>query len=523
MNNPIGLLARIFRRSESPNAVIANLFTQAIGRPLMVHPGMGEQLIGAYMRGAVDTRADGSGMIVDAAGSTETKGNRIAVFNISGPLADRPQPGLCDDGPLSYEAIRESFDAAMADDSIGAVIFRMRSPGGMVDGCFDLTDHVFASRGSKPIVAVVDNMAYSACYALAAACDQVWVSRTGGVGSVGVVAYHVDQSAYDAKEGIKVTFMHAGARKVDFSPHVALSEEAYNREMEVINEMYGLFTNSIARYRAINFEDVVATEAGTFNGQAAIDIGFATHLGTFRDALASVAASIAGEDVAGGEAAESDIAAVEGKSASGSLIELKVLPENPTAEDIAAARIELAKAFEMANGDAAAVALLEAIRTDLDAVEAKGRLIAMAENYSKELEKIDEEAEQIQAARAAARSQVLAAVMAATLRDDLKLALLEESAGVTPETVAARIDHARAVADLCAAAGLRGVEADYVKQNTKIDVVRAQLIEAKAEDGPEIITTIPDSALQSPGKLSSSDIYSRRREAAAGLASTQRQ
>src|SRR5690606_35901150 len=101
------------------------------------------------------------------------------IINVVGGLVSKPQPGLCDDGPANYQGIRAAFDEAMADDSVGAIVFKLESPGGMVSGCFDLTDHIHASRGHKPIVAVVDDYAYSAAYAIASACDEIWVSRTG--------------------------------------------------------------------------------------------------------------------------------------------------------------------------------------------------------------------------------------------------------------------------------------------------------------------------------------------------------
>lgn len=289
MTSPVLVLNRLFRGSGANNPVIAALHTHAIGRPLMVHPEIGAQLIQAYMSGAVEGVGEPLMSADVPPAGTKPKGPQVAVLNISGPLVDRPQPGLCDDGPLSYEAIREAFDRSMVDASVSAVVFRLRSPGGMVDGCFDLTDHIHASRGSKPIYAVVDNMAYSAGYAVAAACDEIYVSRTGGVGGVGVFSYHVDITDATAKDGVKVTLIYAGARKVELSPHVQLSDAAKAREQSVINSMYDLFTASVARYRGLKVKAVVATEAGTFNGQAAIDAGFATKLGTMRDALAALA------------------------------------------------------------------------------------------------------------------------------------------------------------------------------------------------------------------------------------------
>lgn len=326
MSNPMKLLARMFRRSESP--VVASLFTHAIGRPLLVHPQIGEQLISAYMQGAVDAPDPIMGAVDQNAPSAREK-SRVAILNITGPLVDRPQPGLCDDGPLSYEAIRDAFDRSMADDSVTAIVMRMRTPGGMVDGCFDLTDHIHASRGTKPIIAVVDNMAYSAGYAIASACDDIWVSRTGGVGSVGVYGFHIDQTEFDAKMGVKVELIFAGDHKVEFSPHVKLSDEARAREQAVVDDMYSMFTSAVAKYRGMAVADVVATQAGTYNGQAALDVGFATHLGTLRDALATLAES--DEDKAARVAAEQERDRVASRAAAAQAVVAANLPADLTA------------------------------------------------------------------------------------------------------------------------------------------------------------------------------------------------
>lgn len=421
MNNPIGLLGRLFRRSEMPHPVISSLFTQAIGRPLMVHPEIGAQLIESYMRGAVES-AEPIMALDSASSASRDKPRGVAVLNISGPLVDRPQPGLCDDGPLSYEAIRDAFDASMADDSVTAIIMRMRTPGGMVDGCFDLTDHIAASRGKKPIVAVVDNMAYSAGFAIAAACDEIYVSRTGGVGSVGVFGYHVDQTELNAKMGLKVTLIYAGDHKVEFSPHVSLSDEAMAREQAVIDDMYQLFTSSVARYRGMDLDKVVSTQAATFNGQAAIDAGFATRLGTMRDALQALA--------------ESD------------------------------------------EQRAARAAQSEQVRAEAD------------------------------------RAVAAQAIVASGAAPDIVAALLEPEAAITADTVEARVAHARAVIDLCVAAGDRSLAKEYIVNNTNIEIVRRQLLEVKAEDGPEIVTTAPVSGEKSRGQMASlhpTTLYNARR------------
>jgi ClpP class serine protease len=129
-------------------------------------------------------------------------------------------------GGTSYDSIREEFQAALADPSVGAIVFDIDSPGGEVSGCFDLVDEIFNARGIKPISAIVNEMAYSAAYAIASAADKVILPRTGGVGSVGVICVHMDQSQYDANVGVKFTPIFAGSHKGDFTPHAPLSTSA---------------------------------------------------------------------------------------------------------------------------------------------------------------------------------------------------------------------------------------------------------------------------------------------------------
>lgn len=77
----------------------------------------------------------------------------------------------------------------------------------------------------KPIWAVANDAAFSAAYAIAAA-QRVIVTETGGVGSIGVIALHIDQSVQDANDGYRYTAITAGSHKNDFSPHEPLSDVA---------------------------------------------------------------------------------------------------------------------------------------------------------------------------------------------------------------------------------------------------------------------------------------------------------
>lgn len=174
-----------------------------------------------------------------------------------------------------YASIGQMFVEAVNDPEVRAIAMHVNSPGGEVSGCFDLAETIYKMRDLKPIVAILDDCAYSAAYALACAADRIVVPRTGGVGSIGVITMHVDVTAALEKWGIKVTTVQYGDRKSDSYPTTPLSEEARARIQKDIDVMGEMFVELVARNRGIAADKVRATEAGCFLGAAGVDQGLA--------------------------------------------------------------------------------------------------------------------------------------------------------------------------------------------------------------------------------------------------------
>ncbi|MHC6050605.1 S49 family peptidase [Ralstonia solanacearum] len=217
---------------------------------------------------------------------------QIAVIPIHGTLVRRTVGLEAESGLASYTAIGDQLDAALADPGVAAILLDVDSPGGESGGVFDLADRIRAAAALKPVWAVANDMAFSAAYALASAASRLFVSRTGGVGSIGVIAMHVDQSVKDAQDGIRYTAVFAGARKNDLNPHEPISDAAQAQLQAEVDRLYGLFVATVANNRGIAAEAVTATEAGLFFGQDALTAGLADDVGTFDDALAQLTASI---------------------------------------------------------------------------------------------------------------------------------------------------------------------------------------------------------------------------------------
>ena len=180
----------------------------------------------------------------------------IAVIDVSDTLV-RKSSGMdawC--GLTSYEQIQCEWVGALDDESVKGILVCFDSPGGEVGGLFDLVDRLSAKRGTKPVYASISEMACSAAYALAAVCDRIFLTQTSAAGSIGVYALHVDESGYDAKLGVKYTYVFAGAKKVDGNPYEPLSDRAHAEFQSEINRTYDMFVASVSGNRKISEKKV---------------------------------------------------------------------------------------------------------------------------------------------------------------------------------------------------------------------------------------------------------------------------
>ncbi|MFP3032858.1 MAG: S49 family peptidase [Wolbachia sp.] len=178
-------------------------------------------------------------------------------------------------GMTSYNQIEAQITQAIEDSDIETILLDIDSPGGEVNGVFDLADFIYSARGKKRIIAIANDDAYSAAYAIASSAEKVFVSRTSGVGSIGVIASHIDQSGFDEKQGIKYTTVFAGSRKNDLNPHEPITSESLENLKSEVNRLYGMLVELIARNRNLSVEAIKSTEAGLYFGEKAVEIGLA--------------------------------------------------------------------------------------------------------------------------------------------------------------------------------------------------------------------------------------------------------
>ena len=219
----------------------------------------------------------------------------IAIIPVVGSLVARSSYLGAASGLTAYSDIGEQIEAAATDPSIRAILLDVDSSGGEVGGLFDLVDQIQAIRSQcgKPIWAVADEAALSAAYAIACTADRLYVTQTGEVGSIGVVAAHRDESGADTQAGLAWTFVHAGACKVDGNPHQPLSDTARVALQADVDGIYGRFVDLVAKSRKKSPDAIRATEAAVYRGDQAVAAGLADCVGTLRQALTDLGASLA--------------------------------------------------------------------------------------------------------------------------------------------------------------------------------------------------------------------------------------
>lgn len=284
-----------------------HLADRLLNTPLLLHPqkldaiiaGLGQRLLG--MDGIrIDPAALGAGAALPAEMFTTRRGDRtergyrmvdgVAVITAVGGLVHRTRLDADSSLLIGYNDLAADLEDALARADVHAIALVLDSPGGEVSGAFELAERVYAARGRKPIVAVADGMAASAAYLAASAADEVVLSTTSYVGSIGVVMRHVDFSRALANDGIAVSHIFAGEHKIDGNPYQPLPDAVRHALQTDIEGLYQMFVQAVAKHRGLDEQAVRDTRAGVYRGAAAVAARLADRIGTVDAVVAELAA-----------------------------------------------------------------------------------------------------------------------------------------------------------------------------------------------------------------------------------------
>lgn len=218
----------------------------------------------------------------------------VIVVRICGPL-DYHDEGCGDSYECIVKRIEDAFAGRCGDDEgekPSAVVLKIDSPGGVVAGLHESIKRVRSMRKDAgiPLIAYVDETAYSAAYAWCCACDEVFLPKSGFCGSIGVISTLVDQTAADKKMGLRFVILTSGARKADGHVHAPITDDMVEEERPRVEELATQFFEDVRVARGIDLDTIRSFEAKRFLGQEAVDAGVADGVMGWSELLADLEA-----------------------------------------------------------------------------------------------------------------------------------------------------------------------------------------------------------------------------------------
>lgn len=304
------------------------------------------------------------------------------AFNSSNGMASIPVTGVLLNrfpysysGATGYGVIGAQFQAALADPDVKGIVFDVNSPGGMVQGAFELSDQIFAARGQKPMMAVVNANAASAAYAVASATGNIQATKSAAVGSIGVLMTHMDLTGMAEQAGVKVTHVYAGKHKVDGNSFVPMNKAMKAEFQSSIDDTYEEFVALVARNRGIDAQVVRDTEAQIYSASAAKELGLIDGVATPQEAVTNFVSGLSSSTFNIGVNAMTDKVIEAGATEAAAAAAVKTAEANAAATAKAAERTRLSAILALPEAkERQAQAQYLATNTDLTVEQVKGAL-----------------------------------------------------------------------------------------------------------------------------------------------------
>lgn len=216
-----------------------------------------------------------------------TPQGNAAVLPLQGVIAPKMNMFVDISGGTSLEVFMRDFRQYRDDPEVNVIICDIDSPGGSVFGLREAFDEIYASRGTKPMVAMVRYTCASAALFIASAFERIVSMSSGEVGSIGTMMVHWDESKANEMAGVRPTYVTYGRYKAEGNPDQPLSEEtlAYLTEQAAI---WGKdFEAAVAQGRGVSMAKVRKDfgQARMLLAKDALAVGLIDGIQTFDEVL----------------------------------------------------------------------------------------------------------------------------------------------------------------------------------------------------------------------------------------------
>jgi len=193
-------------------------------------------------------------------------------------------------GILGMSGMRQMVLDAQANPNVDSIIIDIDSPGGSVDGTFELADAIYES--TKPVYAYVNGLAASAGYAIASAAQGgIYASHaTAEIGSIGTAISFWDFTKYYEERGMKQHYINAdGSPDKNMDYFKALAGDYQPIIKGLLNPTNEIFHRTVQRNREgkLNMEGKEPLTGKVYVAERAMEMGLIDGIMTMEQLVGS--------------------------------------------------------------------------------------------------------------------------------------------------------------------------------------------------------------------------------------------
>lgn len=211
----------------------------------------------------------------------------VGIISLKGPLVSGSAGFMRLFGVMGYADFQEALMEGATDKSVKSLLLLAATPGGAVEGVDETSEMLKQIAGLKPVVAFSEGNMLSAGYWIGSAATRRLASRTSQIGSIGVVATHIEYSRQMEKEGVTPTVIRSGKWKALGGPYEPLSEAAKAQFQKTADAINDIFESRVASNLGVS-QDRVHDKMGqgrTFMGAEALAVGLIDGVSNLQEAF----------------------------------------------------------------------------------------------------------------------------------------------------------------------------------------------------------------------------------------------
>lgn len=243
----------------------------------------------------IKARAEGAellylGKYLQRAGKPHKKGPTIAlIYGVGMVHRGRSRYDALSGSPsMGSDTIAGAFRAAVADDDVKAIVFRVDSPGGSYVASDTIWREVVkAKEAGKPVIVSMGNLAGSGGYFVAMSATKI-VAQPGTItGSIGVAGGKLlTRRFWQEYTGVTWDEVHTSKNATFWAGTHDFSPEQWQKLQDFLDRCYEDFTTKVAEGRQMEKAKVLSVAKGRiWTGEDAKEHSLVDELGGFNVAL----------------------------------------------------------------------------------------------------------------------------------------------------------------------------------------------------------------------------------------------